>query len=744
MGGLLAGGFAVVVLELWRANLRAPLAYSDDADFYLMLAKNALTHAWPYVNRNLGAPFGQQLYDFALGGDHLDLLFLRGIGVFTSSAALALNVFYLLSFPLSAIAAYAVLRWAGISRLVACSCSVVYALTPYHFARGERHIFLTMDFAVPLGAYLFLGTASGRAMFRRRMVRSGPLAWLTGRTLATLAACIAITSTGEFYYGVFAFLLVGFALIIRIIAERNRGALLNGAAVLILLAVLLAIDLAPTIVYDALHGRNYLAAERLPGEGDVGGLKLAQLLQPVPGHRVRSLADLSRYYNWTATPRTVNTIEQPALGAFASIGFLWLLVVLFATCVGSRRTLPSVIARSRYAAFGAWSAFLFGSIGGIGSVLGYLVTPQIRAWNRISIFIAFFGVLGVAMLLQQLQTRWHARLIMRLLFLAVLAGVTTAAVFDQTTRRDIPPYRAIDRAYSNDAALTRAIERLLPHGAMVFQLPYVAFPEPLPPGRIDSYDGVRPYLQANALRWSYGVMKGRWQDWQQYLVEKPLPEILAGASAAGFSGLYVDLAGYQAPTAGTLVRSLRTMLARPPLASRDGRFLFFDLRHYAARLRRTLGPRELANLRAATLEPPRAVAWRSISPAEERGRTGSRSLFATGREAELNLYEPGHAERTTFFAFLQSAHASAQSRIPSLVTFRWPDGKVETITVERRGAHLSERILLHHGDNLVRIETLGPPIYAPWDRRTLYLQLIDARFQENAFAQFERRPSGAG
>jgi len=34
-------------------------------------------------------------------------------------------------------------------------------------------------------------------------------------------------------------------------------------------------------------------------------------------------------------------------------------------------------------------AVLLGTLGGVGSLIGHLVTPQVRAYNRISIYIAF-------------------------------------------------------------------------------------------------------------------------------------------------------------------------------------------------------------------------------------------------------------------------------------------------------------------------------------------------------------------
>jgi len=57
------------VLQLWHADLGVPLRYPplDDTKFYVMLVKGIIEHGSYLTNSALGAPFGQQLYDFPQG-----------------------------------------------------------------------------------------------------------------------------------------------------------------------------------------------------------------------------------------------------------------------------------------------------------------------------------------------------------------------------------------------------------------------------------------------------------------------------------------------------------------------------------------------------------------------------------------------------------------------------------------------------------------------------------------------------
>ena len=66
----------------------------------------------------------------------------------------------------------------------------------------------------------------------------------------------------------------------------------------------------------------------------------------------------------------------------------------------------------------------------------------------------------------------------------------------------------------------------------------------------------------------------------------------------GFTGYWIDTFGYDPAALASIRKDLAKKLRVEPLVSRDGRFLFYDLRPYAERIDRS--PQEL-RVEAGTL-----------------------------------------------------------------------------------------------------------------------------------------------
>ncbi len=727
---------AIIVLRLWRGDLSVPLSYSGDSNYQLMLVKGVIANGWWYTNHALGAPFGQELYDFAVGGDHLHLALIKLLTLFSSNAALVTNLYFLVSFPLSALTAALVMRWAGVSSPVAFIASVLYALTPYHFLRGENHAFLAADFAVPLAAYLVLGVSSGRPLFAKR-TRQTPrwLRYLSGRSLVTVLSCVAVASTGTFYYGTFALILLLAATALGAAVRRSRRTLVTGAVVMGLIVASLTINLAPSLLYQVRHGSDIVVNYRPPRNSSRGGFTFGQLVLPINRHRVASLAALKRRYQFTASTSPGNESFDSSLGAVGTVGFIWLLWVALATCVGGGRRLGRY-ERYRDAAAATVVAFLVGTLGGASVLVTYLITSQFREWNRISIFIAFFSMLAVGLLLDDLRRVLGGGGARRLLFAALLATVLAVGVFDQTSNSYVPNYRALSRNWSTDATFVKAIERRLPPGAIVFQLPYIAFPEAGPP---ENYDLVKGYLHSERLRWTFGAMKGRPADWEQKLVEQPAPLVIPAIAAAGADGIWVDRHGYRDSGRGVDAQ-LRRVLRAAPLTSRDSRLLFFDLRPYAMRLRRVFTNDQLAALRTYTLTPPRIEAISGVWPGEDVSAHGRRSWRFSSQHGSVNLVNPtASAQRVTLTAKLVSGQ-----RQPSTTFVRYPDGSSVRLRVSSAGTLIGHTMILRPGRNVLQIDTSAPLANHPQDPRPFYVLMVNGTFTEPVFRPFEVDTCGLG
>jgi len=538
---------AILVLRLWRADLAIPFEYYGDANLQHLLLKGVLDRGWYFEHPALGAPHGLELYDYPVAnGETLNLVVAGVLGLLGLGTAAALNVLYLLGFPLVGLTAFLALRRLGASQGSSLVCAVLYAVLPYHFIRGETHLFLSTYYAVPAGAYLALAVLGGD---RIRLVAAVALAALVG------------TASGSFYYAAFTILLVVVAAALRYLAVRDRRAVVTAGVVVGAVLAVSLLQLAPTLVYRAANGTNDEVAQRYRFESEVYSLKLTQLVLPIDEHRIGPLARLKQEYTEKFPPLDANAAS---LGVVGTAGFAWLLAVVLGAIAGRR-------APGRHAALAglALVAFLLGTIGGAGTLVA-VVFDQMRAWNRLSIFIAFFALAAVALGLDALGRR-----VGRPAFVAALAAVLIVGVFDQTSRAFIPRYEAVGAEWKLDAAFFSSLEDRLPSGASVVQLPYEPFPEPATV-RQAIYEPAKAYLHADGLRWSYGAIRGRDDDWAAVNATKPAAELVRAAREARFSGILVDRLAY--PDDGAAAEAeLRQALGAAPERSTNTRFLFWRL-----------------------------------------------------------------------------------------------------------------------------------------------------------------------
>jgi phosphoglycerol transferase len=97
-----------------------------------------------------------------------------------------------------------------------------------------------------------------------------------------------------------------------------------------------------------------------------------------------------------------------------------------------------------------------------------------------------------------------------------LFALLSLGVFDQTSARFVPDYQKNKVEFGSDQKFMRQLQASLPVEAMIFQLPFVPFPESPKVGKMFDYDHARGYLHSEGLRWSYGAMQGRDDEaWQK-------------------------------------------------------------------------------------------------------------------------------------------------------------------------------------------------------------------------------------
>lgn len=569
-----------VLLRLWEADIRIPLHQGGDTNFCAMVVKAIKEQGWYFRNPSLGAPFEQQMYDFPIGGDNLQLFAMRLIAYLPFSYGTILNLYYIATYPLVAISAAIVLRWLGTSRWTSVVISCLFALLPYHFARNQSHLFLSGYYGVPLGGFLAFRTLRGWTFRDGYLVndRGRDRGERRKRIALTVALC-AIVGSASSYYAAFSVVMVAAASVAAGTRFRSKACATTGAVVASTIIVVMAANVLPNVWYRTQNGVNEEVAHREAAESEVYSLKIAQILVPTSHHRVDALARLGQRYG----EFPLQSEGGPSLGTAGALGMLFLLGVAVLGGVGAIAPRSS-LTRFQPLAFIVIVSVLLSTTGGISSLIALLVTPQFRGWNRISVFIAFASLAAVGLALDGLlwrASRREGRSARRLpaprrwIAPVTLALVLVLGALDQTSTNIIPNYSAAAAEYKSDADFIAELERSLPARAMVFQLPIRPFPEVPPLFGLADYDHLRGYLHSQTLRWSYGGMKGREGAWHDALEVEPLPRVLEVVVNAGFAGIYVDRNGY--PDQGAAIeKELLALEQGRMIASPNGRLFFYQ------------------------------------------------------------------------------------------------------------------------------------------------------------------------
>lgn len=572
-------------LRLWDARLDVPFYYGEggDVQYTYMLVKSIVENGWYLRNPALGAPGVLFMHDYPFS-DHLHNLLIRFIGVLAGNFGLTVNLFYIATFFLAVWTSLYAMRHFGVSRGVAVGASLIFAFLPYHFLRGQAHLYLGGYYVVPLTALMLIELCEGLPLlFQDRPGRWWPALARPNRSAALSALTCLLTAWSGMYYAFFGCLLAGVVGLMALIGRRNVAGMLNALTAGVLIGLLVGVGLIPNVLYWREVGKNSAIANRPLDDLPTYSLKLSSLLKPYPQDPLREVKTLVLRREASPLPDSalylqttqVDTVAYPGIAGLAGLGVL--LAVLFLPG-RPRGPLKALWPLSRL----GLATFLIGMPYGFGQIIGILITTKIRAYNRISVYLVFFGILGLALvvdyLLRRLQgdRRW-CRLLRGGLALAVVLclyeQMPPPLRFDQETQRN---------RFDDDRGFYQAIERSLPTNAMVFQLPHVAFPEhairvshsPLP---YRSYRHFKGYLHTTALRWSGGAMHGREIDrWQSAVASQPIGRLLKELRRAGFAGLTVDRDGYE-DQAAAIEAELIDLLESQPMRSRDERLLFFRL-----------------------------------------------------------------------------------------------------------------------------------------------------------------------
>jgi len=541
-----------VLLEGWHRDIGIPLAFSSDSLWYLMQSKSTVDNGWWWWNPRLGAPFGLDELAYP-SNSTVDQALVWVVSRFVPDAFAAVNVTWGLVVVLSGLSATWCLRALGVSRVSAFALGTLFALSPYALYRNIDHFALVI-YLVPFACAAALWLATGEP--HQRWGRTGRVAVLTG---------CALLGINYVYYAFFASFCLVVGALVGYAWRGDRRLLASGALAVAVIAFSTLLNLAPSFYSWHAHGRPLIQREKTPAEAEMHGLKIRQLISPVYPH---ALPPFNQWVEREAAARFPNDYENwsSRLGIVGALGFLALVLLLFLP-EAPLRELPLVRAASRL----TLAAVLLATVGGFGVVFNLAVSSDIRAYNRISPFIAFFSLLAVAAAIDRTFKTLRGR---RVAAIAVL--LLGAADQGQAARRVNERQGAIAAEVTELRRVAATLERALPDGAMVFQLPIRTYMSESDFGRMKQYDHFKPYLVSKTLRFSYPSFSNEQVRWQRALTGVDVRTLATRLASQGFSAILVDRYGYE-DQAAAIIAGLRRVAGDDRAILSTDRFFAVDL-----------------------------------------------------------------------------------------------------------------------------------------------------------------------
>lgn len=537
---------------------------------------------------------------------NLYLLIFKILLIFTDKIGLAENIFYILTYPITAVTMLVILRKFEIKQEIALAGSILYSFLPYHFLRNEMHLFFATYIFIPLVSYgiilLFNNNFEDADTVTFRIMNKS---LLKRNNLISVIGCILLGAS-DIYNSFFAAIIICFAGMVSTIKYKKKRNLYYMSILLLALTIPLFINVMPALMNRTNSDISQFANNRNLNDVDRYGLRISQLLMPITGHRLPVLADLREQYDSAGFSNLLES-NMNSLGIFMSLGFIiGLLGLIF-----WKREKSVLSAAAEINIF----VVLLAGIGGLNIFIAIFFTYYIRTYCRIVVFIAAFSNIIICICLSKLMDYFILKnnVIMKKLYIRIMIciGMIILGVLDQTssdyaTGTDFDyvcnwdgTLDELEKKWKNDEQFIHEIEEVCSDRAMIFQMPILSYTElqtnVFENGLPHTDRFLRPYLHSHSLFWSYPLVNGAdsyaalWNTSMQQLTVKKQVEALI---LAGFEGIYIDKYSMSDKQADYLVCQLSIILQEKPIISEKRDLLFFHLKKYADKMKIKLTEKE--------------------------------------------------------------------------------------------------------------------------------------------------------
>lgn len=580
--GIITSFLTFIILQIWNMRFSIPLNYQGDGLYVGYNVKTIQETGWWFENSRVGAPFNGTMYDFSsLYFDSLSFFILKIIVLFIKNWGKTINTFYIFLFPITALTSHYTMRKLNVNFYTSMLSSIYFTFLQYRFLRGTAHIFLSAYYLIPLVTLLFywLYTDDNVLTIEKDFFHNK-------KNIFSIVLLILLSLSG-IYYTFFSCFFVIVIFLIKVNKYNIKQFLKKFVLSFSIIGITMFLAYIPAILYKLKVGINEESPLRYVSETEFYALRISRLfisqkLFYLKGQYFEKVQkNILNYLNFLK-----NSEGMEYLGIIAIIGFFYLLWVLLKRKKEDNE-LINLLAILNI------TGILLAVASGFATMFAIFVSPQIRAYNRISVFIAYFCILAISIKIDNLlkeknKKTWYPLVLVLFLF----------SIWDQIPSSSKITYTDSSQKYKkefdSDKTFILKIEKILGKDGMVFQLPYFKFPETGNIKDLGDYELFKGYLFSENIKWSYGGYKGRESDlWNRYIVSLPINEMLEKISIVGFNGIYIDRKAYTVDEYTKLENEIKNIIKEEAYVSDDKKLVFFNLMNFSNSLKNKYSEEQL-------------------------------------------------------------------------------------------------------------------------------------------------------
>ena len=557
---LLTGFFAVYITDGF--GLPGQVELEGDGLLGEMLVKS-ISENGPVgnlINERIGAPERSTLVETPF----LDWIYVFEVWIisfFVKNPGVISIIFLWTGYILAALTMFYLMKKLKFKNSISFVFGLLFSFSTYHSYHGLEQGSLSNYFLVPIAVLLAIYIATRG--IDDTVLSMSPKEKRNHIWLAFLALLLGFTNIYFVAFGLI-FMVVGF--LYRIIKGGINKKQWKYLVYPGLTLVGVAVSLAPKIIFTLRHGETGVAVRNFM-DAETYGLRLLQMILP---------AVFSQFEKWTGiTNKYMMKLPMATEACFAAIGliavagFFFLCGYLIVNYVKKPKEKNTLL---HISSLNVLIGVLFAVSGGFGMVFNFFVTAEIRSYNRITIYIICFCLIAIAVLLQKYAKK-------KVVLGTVLAVLLDVGALDQVSYYESDYWEKRGKVAENYAKFYSQVEDVMEEGDMIYQIPFVGFPEQPSLNNLSCYQPLSGYVYTDTLRWSHGGMWGRnmqalylWKD--NGLSQAFIDDI----RKSGFEGVCIDMNGFKEKEWPSVVAFYSDELELTPIVSEDGMLYFYDLR----------------------------------------------------------------------------------------------------------------------------------------------------------------------